>query len=173
MWDRIQIRVFIWLRDRWVKRLVRQGISGNSLLDHPMVKKWQMFILAVKGRTDAKTLVIESPTDRSASEISGVVCKYLQKIRFKEWKEECLLEEWIEEIQKARCRVIEDHMWTHDHCGYWGHMYCAGCGKLKYEELARLSCSEANEFTDGRTEESYQQKKAEDERNHDQSIRSD
>lgn len=91
--------------------------------------------------------------DCTAAEVAGAVCCLLGEIILKDDKECDKLANWEQEIRELRCKIIGEHTWEYDHCGYWGHQYCLGCGQSKYPELAKLRCSEAIAKV-GRIEES-------------------
>lgn len=49
-------------------------------------------------------------------------------------------DQWCDEIADLWCKVNGEHLWTFDHCGFWGHQYCALCRSPKYPEIPG-SCS--------------------------------
>lgn len=81
--------------------------------------------------------------DCSAADVAGAVCCLLGEIILKDDAECDKLDDWEKEIRELRCKIIGEHVWEYDQCGYWGHQYCFGCHKAKYPELMKLRCSEA------------------------------
>ena len=81
--------------------------------------------------------------DCSAAEVAGAVCMLLGEIILKDDSECEKLGDWEQEIRELRCKIIGEHVWEFDQCGYWGHQYCLSCNQQKYPELGKLRCSEA------------------------------
>lgn len=97
--------------------------------------------------------VTEQEHDCSAADVADAVSNLLGEIILKDDTECGKLCEWEQGIRELRCKLLGEHTWTHDHCGYWGHQYCLGCNQHKYPELGKLRCSEAIEKI-GRIDES-------------------
>lgn len=94
----------------------------------------------------------------TASEVVAAICSLLDETVLADDTESDKLDVWLAGIRDLRCKVIAEHEWEHDHCGYWGHQYCLACNRIKYPELARLSCSEALATIGSITEKEYQER---------------
>lgn len=91
--------------------------------------------------------------DCKAADVAAAVCNLLGEIILKDDAECNRLSDWEQEIRELRCKLLGEHVWEYDHCGYWGHQYCVVCHQRKYPELGKLRCSEAIEKI-GRIDES-------------------
>lgn len=96
--------------------------------------------------------ITDTEHDCTAAELAGAVCSLLEELALKDEAECKKLWEWEQGVRELLCKVIGEHAWEYDHCGYWGHKYCLRCRQPKYPDLAKLRCSEAIEKI-GRVEE--------------------
>lgn len=89
--------------------------------------------------------VVDIEHDCTAAEVAGAVCRLLSEVILKDDDQDEKMGDWLQGISELRCKIIGEHVWYYDQCGYWGHQYCGGCQRSKYPELAKLRCSEAIE----------------------------
>lgn len=76
--------------------------------------------------------------------IAGAVLTLLSEIGV-EGELEDAFDEWKDGIGEAWCKATKSHQWVHDHCGFWGHQYCAWCHEAKYPEISSR-CSDCREL---------------------------
>lgn len=77
----------------------------------------------------------------TASKMAYELCRLGESIALKGEEDERFLK-WLEHCREALCKICGDCVWTHDHCGHWGHMYCESCDKPKHPDLAHMGCGE-------------------------------
>lgn len=79
----------------------------------------------------------------TALDVAKAICTMLSETVLQSDEETEKLTDWEQEIRDLICKVIGEHVWEYDQCGYWGHQYCVSCHNPKYPELMKLRCSEA------------------------------
>lgn len=95
------------------------------------------------------------PNDCKAVDVMRAVCLLLDEVILCNDSETDKLDEWLNEIRFMQCRIMGEHSWVYDHCGFWGHQYCAECRAPKYKELIGMRCSEARKRIGNITESEY------------------
>ena len=88
--------------------------------------------------------VTEPEHDCTAIEVANAITLLLDEIILKDEAQCELLGQWHNEIRSLQCKLLREHSWAFDHCGYWGHQYCECCNVAKYPDLRALRCSEAH-----------------------------
>ena len=77
-----------------------------------------------------------------AVDVMRAVCLLLDEVCLLDDSENDKFDEWVNDVRMAQCRIMGEHSWIYDHCGFWGHQYCAGCRAPKYKELIGMRCSD-------------------------------
>lgn len=93
--------------------------------------------------------------DASAASVSAAICDLVSEILLLDDSEHDKFDDWVMEIRSQRCKMLGQHDWIPDQCGYWGHQFCSCCLSPKYVGLAGLSCSDAKSKIGDITEDEY------------------
>ena len=92
----------------------------------------------------------------TAYDVAKWISLLLSEVVLKDEREDEKLDDWHTEVRLLICEIIKQHIWTYDHCCYWGHQYCITCRQPKYPELNKLKCSEAKNKVGDISEEEYE-----------------